>query len=248
VGAPTVDIVGFGRLGQHVYSLFQSKGIRVRCVYSSTLVGESSRGRHAWLTDTDLSPLVFLCIPDDQLEPQLQLRAPSTSLFLQCSGAKSLVSLPGKRIGVWYPLQSFSLNRSPANENWPVFLEADSESLAELQALNAQLGLKGIPMNSQQRQFLHLAAVWGNNFGQLVMGVAKDICESQGLDPQFLKPLLQETAEKALDLPGEVAQTGPARRNDQQTQALHLDLMQDHPDWQSLYKALSESIQSRYRK
>ena len=93
-----------------------------------------------------------------------------------------------------------------------------------------------------------MAAVWANNFGQTVIGTAAEICRNHELDPKLLKPLLDETLSKALAMPGEQAQTGPARRGDEHTLHDHLELMQGDIAVQELDRQLSQFIRQRYGK
>jgi predicted short-subunit dehydrogenase-like oxidoreductase (DUF2520 family) len=93
-----------------------------------------------------------------------------------------------------------------------------------------------------------LAAVWANNFGQTVIGMAAEICRSHEVDPDLLKPLLDETLNKALALPAKEAQTGPARRGDQKTLQDHIELMKEDHSVQELYQNLSQFIIERYGK
>lgn len=240
-----VDIVGYGRLGRALHQLFREKGVPVRCIYSQSQLGEGFASRESWLTDSYLSPMVFLAIPDDQLEPQLGQRKPSDSLFIQCSGNCERIVSDKLKTAVWYPLQSFSLGRTPDWNAIPVLIESTTTSLLDW---SLELGLQAQIMSGMQRRALHLAAVWANNFGQTVVGAAAEICRKHQIDPEILRPLLDETLNKALSLTGEQAQTGPARRGDDRTQQDHLELMKEDDSMMELYQHLSQFIRQRYGK
>ena len=71
--------------------------------------------------------------------------------------------------------------------------------------------------------------------------------ERAGLPVDLLRPLMAETAAKALDAPAAAdVQTGPAVRGDLQTQQRHLELLDD--ELQTLYTTISESIWQTSRK
>ena len=58
----------------------------------------------------------------------------------------------------------------------------------------------------------------------------------------MLRPLILETAQKVQDhLPIEV-QTGPAIRNDENTIAAHLQMLNDEPHLKTIYTLLSQAI------
>ena len=62
------------------------------------------------------------------------------------------------------------------------------------------------------------------------------------MDFELLRPLILETAQKVQDhLPAEV-QTGPAIRNDQDTMSTHLQMLNDLPEWKTIYNVLSQGI------
>lgn len=85
--------------------------------------------------------------------------------------------------------------------------------------------------DSACRAKVHLAAVFACNFVNHMYAVGEGIVRSAGLPFDVLKPLLAETAAKALDAasPADV-QTGPAVRNDLPTMARHRALLAAAPD------------------
>ena len=70
-----------------------------------------------------------------------------------------------------------------------------------------------------------------------------EVVRSAGLDFEVLKPLIAETAAKACDSrsPRDV-QTGPAVRNDTDTQQRHLALLDGNPALQEIYSQISKEI------
>ncbi|MBU2045140.1 MAG: DUF2520 domain-containing protein, partial [Bacteroidetes bacterium] len=67
-------------------------------------------------------------------------------------------------------------------------------------------------------------------------------------DFDLLRPLIQETADKAmLNQPKDV-QTGPAKRNDLQIMQKHLKLLENEPQLKDLYQSISQYIVKMYSK
>ena len=89
---------------------------------------------------------------------------------------------------------------------------------------------------------MHLAAVFVNNFVNHLYAAGADILHNKKLDFDLLKPLIRETAEKIETLQPIDAQTGPARRNDQNTINAQLKMLQDKPELQKIYSFATESI------
>jgi predicted short-subunit dehydrogenase-like oxidoreductase (DUF2520 family) len=89
---------------------------------------------------------------------------------------------------------------------------------------------------------LHVAAVFACNFVNHMYSIASDILDSENLPFDLIKPLIQETADKINELSPSVAQTGPAKRNDQLVIEKHLDLLSFSPEYQKIYREMTESI------
>lgn len=80
-----------------------------------------------------------------------------------------------------------------------------------------------------------------NNFPNYLYGLAKKILEKDGLSLEVLRPLAEETVQKAFDKGPVNAQTGPAKRGDWKTIEKHLDLIYD-PEIREIYRVLQEKI------
>ena len=92
-----------------------------------------------------------------------------------------------------------------------------------------------------------MAAVLANNFSNHLIFLAQDYLSSSGLPGESLNPLLEETFSKALKIGAYNAQTGPARRGDEDTISKHLALL-DSPTLRNVYRQLSDSIIETYSK
>jgi predicted short-subunit dehydrogenase-like oxidoreductase (DUF2520 family) len=105
---------------------------------------------------------------------------------------------------------------------------------------NTGAEIRSYPLDSEGRARLHLAAVFSGNFINTLLAVAYDI---SGADFAYLKPLVQETVKRAFaaKYPADV-QTGPARRGDENSISKHLELLTEHPEWQAIYRLLTDNI------
>ena len=77
--------------------------------------------------------------------------------------------------------------------------------------------------------------------------VAEDILIDNDLSFDLLKPLIEETAAKLSAHSPHESQTGPARRKDQKVINTHLDILKTHPEYQKIYKLLSEQIKRKHQ-
>jgi predicted short-subunit dehydrogenase-like oxidoreductase (DUF2520 family) len=146
---------------------------------------------------------------------------------------------------VFYPLQTFTKEREIIWSELPICIEANStHDLEALLQLTRKLSIKVSLMGSEDRRWLHLAAVFVNNFTNHLLNEASNIVKERNLDFDLLRPLALETIKKAFDISPENAQTGPAKRGDEATMRKHIDMLQDNT-MKELYSLLSDSIKKR---
>jgi predicted short-subunit dehydrogenase-like oxidoreductase (DUF2520 family) len=195
-------------------------------------------------TDADW---VLLAVPDDDIAAvgEQVARVIPNALITHTSGATpGAVLAPFCRFyGVFYPLQTFSMHRQPNWPEIPLCVDAkDTDDIYWLKNMAERLGCTAREVNDAQRAQLHVAAVFANNFSNHCFHIAEELLKAAALPFNMLHPLIEETARKAVSTSPATAQTGPAVRGDEVTQARHIALLEKHPDWQKLYQLLSEGI------
>jgi predicted short-subunit dehydrogenase-like oxidoreductase (DUF2520 family) len=262
-----IAFIGSGNVASHMAIAMESAGHFVSEVYSRD--PQHARRLVSMLYDARLNPdlnfdeseaeLFILAVPDDAIEDVVkQLVLPENAMLAHTSGSKSLAELQkwveiysdvDLRTGVVYPLQTFSKNTDPISfEELPLCIEANDKETEEiLVALGQTMSKIVYLVNSQERKVLHVAAVFACNFTNYLLGIARDITDTESLDFDLLRPLIQETFRKALSSQHPaLVQTGPARRGDLSVLDMHLDYLSNKPEWLELYEVLTDSIQKRY--
>ena len=174
------------------------------------------------------------------------LPIPERAAVTHTAGSVPLEAIPERftRRAVFYPMQTFTKGRKVDFSEIPVFLEtSDPGFRPELEAFARSLSRQVIWADSAQRAKVHLAAVFACNFANHMYALGEEVVRSAGLDFEVLKPLIAETAAKACDSrsPRDV-QTGPAVRNDTDTQQRHLALLDGNPALQEIYSQISKEI------
>ncbi|MCU0351474.1 MAG: DUF2520 domain-containing protein [Flavobacterium sp.] len=166
-------------------------------------------------------------------------------LVVHTSGSSDLSVLDNKnRKGVFYPLQTFTKGKKIDFSPIPICLEAENEQDYQLiKNLGNCISKKVFQINSEQRRSLHVAAVFVCNFVNHLYQIGYEICDSNQIPFEVLHPLIQETAQKVLELNPKEAQTGPALRNDTKTIEKHLDFL-TNKEYKTIYKLLTQSIQN----
>jgi predicted short-subunit dehydrogenase-like oxidoreductase (DUF2520 family) len=190
--------------------------------------------------------LIIVAVPDHSLAGVLSdLRCGSETLVVHTAGSFGLEVFPEhiKRRGVFYPLQTFSMDRIVDFNGLPFLLESsDSQVSSILEELTNSIGGKFLFADRERRIMIHLAAVFICNFTNHMLTEGRQVAEKAGVPFELFFPLLQETVSKAIDLGPEKSQTGPAVRNDENTIRKHIELLSFSPDLQKIYKELTMSI------
>ncbi len=152
--------------------------------------------------------------------------------------------LPLRNRAVLYPMQTFSEERTIDVGHIPIFIEGSNrQSLDAVRQIATALTDNVHEIDSTRRMILHTAAVFANNFTNHMYTAGEELAREAGFDFEILKPLIMETAAKALDArsPRDV-QTGPAVRNDFETRSRHTELLSQKPYLQNLYINISKNI------
>lgn len=244
-----VVIIGSGNVAHHLIKAFRdSAHAELVQVYarnpdklSHILPTETITDSYASLKEADV---YIISVSDDAIE-EVSVQLPfKDKLVVHTSGSVALSQLDGKnRRGVFYPLQTFSKNKQVDFTRIPLCLESeDPADYVTLELLAKSISPLTYAISSQQRQALHVAAVFVNNFTNHLYTIGNEVCNDNSIPFDILKPLIEETADKINTLSPVDAQTGPAKRNDQKTIQRHLDFIKD-PVQKDIYTLLTQSIQ-----
>jgi predicted short-subunit dehydrogenase-like oxidoreductase (DUF2520 family) len=248
-----IAVVGAGRLAWSLIPALQRSGAQVLQLIARDAQARADFQQRYGIAQGAADPaaldpavnLVFLAVSDSALPALAEAcgRAASAgSICIHASGSAPLSSLAafGGETGVCYPLQIFTREAVSDFRATPLFVELPGRA-ERLMPLMHQLSGQVRPMDSQARLRLHLGAVIACNFSNYLFRMA----ESQLPEDQSFEvygPLLRRQVELALALGPAHTQTGPALRGDLPVLRAHLELLASHPEWQALYRRLSEAI------
>jgi predicted short-subunit dehydrogenase-like oxidoreductase (DUF2520 family) len=257
VATYNISFIGAGNVAESLCHGLAAAGHRIVSVASKS--GKSARLLAAstgaeWRNDLSLPAdcdIVFLAVTDNVVAAVASgLVLPENVIIAHTAGSVPLSAL-GRRVGagVLYPLQTFTRGFPPDLRKVPFFVEAtDNHTMAVLKQLGTDIGAGTRECDSLQRRHLHVAAVFTNNFSNFMMTTGESIAAEAGMDPALLHPLMAETIRKALRTGPAAAQTGPAVRHDTDTIKSHLDLLSFSPEYQKLYRLVTEMITDHYKK
>ena len=256
-----ISMIGAGRVAYHL-ALVLSAHHEIVQIYSRTLekaqyLAEQFNAQaiaQPEQLDHEVD-LVIIAVSDqsianviEQIHPYLQ-----QNLIVHTSGSTHLDLLKNvhARAGVFYPLQTFSLERQIDWQQTPLLIEAvnEQDQILLLELANS-LSNRVYTYNSSQRLSLHLAAVFACNFANYCYDMGKQVVDAQQVDFSLLYPLMLETANKATHNDPKQMQTGPAMRGDQNILNMHQQMLANmqREDLQNVYQLLSQQILERHRK
>jgi predicted short-subunit dehydrogenase-like oxidoreductase (DUF2520 family) len=244
-----ITIIGSGNVAQHLISAFQkSNEIEILQVFARNLntLSDLIDSKKIVSDFMELLPsdLFIIAVSDNAIANVSSKITFDNQLVVHTSGGMALEVLDNKhRKGVFYPLQSFTKNKAVDFQTIPICIEAENDlDFYFLEKVAHVLTNKTYNINSLQRKSLHISAVFVNNFVNHLYQIANEICEENQVDFDILKPLIVETANKILEIKPQLAQTGPAKRNDSQVIENHIASL-NNDFHKNIYKILTQSIQ-----
>jgi predicted short-subunit dehydrogenase-like oxidoreductase (DUF2520 family) len=253
-----VVLLGAGNVAWHLAPALEKAGHEVIAVYSrteSSAAALASRLTNAKvLTTPDFlgfpADLFLISVPDNAFPDLLQNAVfPENSLVAHTSGTLPLqvfVTKKNIRGAVFYPLQTFSKNTLVSFKNIPICLEtADKNAMELLKKVAGSLSDQVYEISSEERKILHIAAVFACNFTNHLFGISSEILKNNNLNFEMLKPLVEQTVQKAFMQEPFSVQTGPAIRHDENTIQTQLEILQESPVYQQIYELITRSIQQK---
>ncbi len=243
-----VSIIGSGNVAQHLIKVFSlNTDIELVQIFvrNKKTVLELISADKIFSNYKDFIPVdvVIIAVTDGAIELVYQELPFTSQLIVHTSGTFSLEVLKNKnRIGVFYPLQTFSKSKEVDFKTIPICIEAQNENdYKTLECVAHAISNSVHRINAKQRLSLHVAAVYVCNFTNYMYTIGNDICNLNNLSFEILKPLIQETANKIMLISPAMAQTGPAIRKDTGTLKTHFDFL-TNDNQKEIYKLLTKSI------
>ena len=245
-------MIGAGNLATQLALAMKRNGIRVVQVYNRTPGNGKLLAKKlgaAFVPDpseiTGNADLYVLSVSDKAISQVAQMLSVNNHLVIHTSGSVNMDALlpASNRVGVWYPLQTFSKLRRISFRGIPVCVESNQlDDLQLLMELGKTLSGDVHVIDSKQRKIIHMTAVFANNFTNFMYTIAEDLLRRHNIPFDLLKPLILQTAENAECEALFSQQTGPAIREDQAVMNEHLGMLAQHAVYMEIYDLISKSI------
>lgn len=255
-------VIGAGKLGTSLFRAAKEKttfkpilaGRKPFSSINSSIVspGEYRTGISA--ADLSAAQVIIISVDDDQLGRVidiLQLQDVADKLFLHTAGAMSSEELypfkkQGAQIGSFHPVQSFSRPFLPVKV-WKGAIctyEGDEEGRRLIGNFCNQIEAKLMVVSKEQKQLLHLAAVFASNYMVSLLALAENLLEQADFAAEENKKLLEPIAKQVIENykrnPLHKILSGPLQRGDINTIKMHLNLLKkEEKSYSELYKNLA---------
>lgn len=232
-----IVIIGQGNVATNLDYAFRKKGIACQMV--------SSR---EGLDQLPAANVYIYAVRDEALPSVVeQVVSVGKSLHLHTSGTMPITVFGEDKphAGIFYPFQTFSKARVIEDfSTVPVFFEARGiDDISAVYSLALTITSHVYETTQHDRERLHIAGVYACNFTNLMYTMAAELLQNTHIPFSALLPLIDETAAKIHTLAPHDAQTGPARRGDENVMSHHMELLNEEQC--TLYQRLSEEIRKR---
>lgn len=249
-------ILGAGNVAWHLSHSLSSIGVKITQVYNRTpekgrILAESvGAGFTDRIDDIDRNAgLTILSISDDAIsDVAASLGFLRSGVLVHTAGSvpMEVLSAHAANYGVIYPLMTFTKDRTLNFSRIPVLLEGNNNDVYEvLRSLSLKLSDQVYEVSSPHRMMIHIAAVISSNFSNHLLWLSEKILNDAGLPLNLLKPLMDETISKAVEMGPDKAQTGPAIRGNIKVLEKHLQMLEKYPDIRDIYNIMSAGISTR---
>lgn len=232
-----IVIIGRGNVASNLDYAFRKKGVACQIV--------SSR---EGLEELPEANVYIYAVRDEALaEVVAQVKGKEKAMHLHTSGSMPITVFGADKphAGIFYPFQTFSKARIIEDfSTLPVFFEARGiDDISAVYSLALTITSHVYETTQHDRERLHVAGVYACNFTNLMYTMAAEMLKNTHIPFSALLPLIDETASKIHTLAPIEAQTGPARRGDENVMNHHLGILNE--DQKHVYNLLSEEIKKR---
>ena len=237
-------------MGTNLHHAFELKGIRTELVHARPLTSDQqsvvSDQQSVVSSQLPKADCYIYAVADQALEAVVAKVEAPQALHLHTSGSMPLTVFGADKphAGVLYFFQSFS--REVLIDDWtniPCFIEGRNiDDIAAIYSLAQCLTSRIYEATQHDRERLHIAGVFANNYTNLMYRIAAEVLKDTQIPFEALLPLIDRTAEKVHSLAPKDAQTGPAQRGDKAVMAHHEQILAATP-YGEVYRVLAALIE-----
>lgn len=248
-----ISFIGSGNVATHLALAMYSRGHVIEQVWSRSIdhanllaarVEAKPINKLSKLTGN--ANVYIIAVSDDALADVASNIQVKDALVLHTSGATPLDVLKScsSRYGVLWSPQTFVRDVALEYGQLPFCIEGNTAATEDdIAEFIGMISPHVYRTNLKQRLYLHLSAVFVNNFTNALYAIGQQICRDHKVPFEILHPLVLTTAKKLQWGDVRYQLTGPAVRKDQKTIDAHRQLLAKDPETLALYDSLTALVQ-----
>jgi len=255
-------IIGYGKLGSSLFTALQEQQkyhLMVHDKDGSVPDGPATIRTDIYRTEINqsiisLTDMIIISVPDDNIDDVVKSLGKfdlKQTIVIHTSGVHSsnqLVDLQkqGAYTGSLHPVQTFPERLGPAAlwQNIKLTYEGSEEGFKICNEICSQFKSELLQVTANQKQALHIAAVFAANYAVALYASAENILTKQKLSKDMLLPLMKQVQSNFEKHPAHEILSGPLQRSDHQTIAKHLEFLDLHEftNEKELYRQMARFI------
>ena len=239
-------LIGTGQIASTLGLAWEKQGIVFKAFGNRSCQKPIGFAESAALITDDWSKIpadvdvILVAVSDDAIESVIEL-LPEGPLIIHFSGSTRTPSPHG---AVLWPVQSIRREDFQEDASIPLVVSCSSAELESPVNQFASLISKDLTWLPEEARFkAHMAAVFAANFTNHCFALAQSLCEASNLPWEKFQPMLEVIIHRGMSGHAATHQTGPALRRDERVIRQHLELLENDPSIQNVYRCLTESIQ-----
>jgi len=255
-------IIGYGKLGSSLFTALQDQKkyhLMVHDKDGSIPEGPATLRTDIYQTEINQSivshtDMIIISVPDDNIDQVVKGLSKfnlKQTLVIHTSGVHSsnlLADLErqGAKTGSLHPMQTFPERLGPSSlwQNIKLTYQGSVEGFRNCKKICEQLNSALIQVTEEQKQALHIAAVFAANYSVAIYAAAEKIIDVQKLSKDILLPLIEQVQSNFKKNSAHNILSGPLQRGDHKTLAKHLEFL-NHPEFtneKELYQNIAKFI------
>jgi len=251
----TFNIIGNGNIAWFFASTLLKAKHHCTGIYARDVDAAKQLADHLlvqkWGKPSDIedgeAAICFVAISDSAIVDVVKALSFKQTVIVHTAGAVSIdiLNSSAKSYGVFWPIYSILKTNPPAHRNIPCAWEAsDAKAQKYILEICHAITDELIEAKFEQRKWIHLSAVIGNNFINHLLSICDQICTNNHIPFSTVLPIINQTFDRIKHTAPKALQTGPAIRNDTSTIKAQIELLEGHKDWQKIYEVLTNSIKN----
>lgn len=258
---PKISVVGTGAVGSSLIKQLSGAGYEIKSVISRQPAKEVHNRigiklpivHPDELTGNNIGQILFISTPDDAiskmdetisgLDINWQGRVVTHCSGFHASNILKKMNEKGASVAAFHPIQTF-VDRSGKEtfKDINISIEGDDEALGVLMDIALNLQANPILLNSNQKEILHIAAVFISNYVVALGGISDRLIKENvnGAGLKILFPLLHQTINNLGQFEPDEALSGPIERGDIDMLKRHLKTLENQDDIERVYRLIGK--------